>query len=391
LPQEGQAYVSQGLLAASFEYPTGGTEAILTALDILNGKPVTKNITLASRVFEGKSASTKALPAGRSGHLGAYSESLRVVTGARGSARPCKFTEERLSDHRTPTGTSVRVRIHESSTGVTMNRLHGRLFKYWLVLFWFAVQASGQTVTGIHDLPYLKDFKAARSSSNNRDWGSNDDSKRPIPGETVVIADLQGPGQVNHIWLTIAANEYGWPRLLRLRVYYDGSLAPSVDAPVGDFFAVGHGLERAVDSLLVRDSSEGRSRNCYWPMPFRRSCKITVTNEGRRRVSNLYYHVDWQKMNRLPESIGYFHALYRQALPATAGKRLDLLSINGRGHYVGTVLSVIQNQPGWFGEGDEFLYVDGESYPSIQGTGSEDYFNDAWDCVRIQVRTLACL
>ncbi len=129
---------------------------------------------------------------------------------------------------------------------------------------------------------------------------------------------------------------------------------------------------------MVRDSSEGRSRNCYWPMPFRRSCKITVTNEGRRRVSNLYYHVDWQKMSGLPENVGYFHALYRQALPASPGKRYEVLALAGRGHYVGTVFSVIQNQPGWFGEGDDFFYVDGEAYPSIEGTGSEDYFNDAW-------------
>ena len=88
---------------------------------------------------------------------------------------------------------------------------------------------------------------------------------------------------VTHIWLTVAANEYGWPRLLRLRIYYDGSATPSVDAPVGDFFGVGHGFERDNNSLMVRDSSSGRSRNCYWPMPFRRSCRIAITNEGRRR------------------------------------------------------------------------------------------------------------
>ena len=92
-------------------------------------------------------------------------------------------------------------------------------------------------------LARLGDFTAWRSSSNNPDPASNDDSKRPIPGETVVLADLEGPGVVSHIWLTVAASEYGWPRLLRLRVYYDGSPAPSVDAPLGDFFAVGHGFE----------------------------------------------------------------------------------------------------------------------------------------------------
>src|SRR5262249_49656427 len=161
-------------------------------------------------------------------------------------------------------------------------------------------------------------FVARRSSSNNPDPDSNDDSKRPIPGETITLADLEGPGIVTHIWLTIAANEYGWPRLLRLRVYYDGSAEPSVDSPIGDFFAVGHGFERPVKSLMIRDSSAGRARNSYWPMPFRRSCRITVTNEGRRRVANLYYHVDWEKLKALPPDTAYFHARYRQALPAPA-------------------------------------------------------------------------
>jgi hypothetical protein len=183
---------------------------------------------------------------------------------------------------------------------------------------------------------------------------------------------------VTHLWVTVAANEYGWPRLLRLRVYYDGSDVPSVDAPLGDFFAVGHGFERPVNSLLVRDSSSGRSRNSYWPMPFRRSCRITVTNEGRRRVANLYYHVDWAKVRSLPPDTGYFHARYRQALPAAPGRPYEVLSVKGRGQYVGTVFSVIQNEPGWFGEGDDRFYVDGERSPRIEGTGTEDYFNDAW-------------
>jgi hypothetical protein len=224
-----------------------------------------------------------------------------------------------------------------------------------------------------------KEFTAHRSSSNNPDWSSNDDSKRPIPGETTVLADLEGPGVVTHIWVTIADNEYGWPRLLRLRVYYDGSATPSVDAPVGDFFAVGHGFERGVRSLMVRDSSAGRARNSYWPMPFRKSCRITITNEGRRRVSNLYFHVDWEKLAALPDRTPYFHARYRQSLPAPAdGKPYEFLSVAGRGHYVGTVLSVVQAEAGWFGEGDDFFWVDGEKHPSIEGTGSEDYFNDAW-------------
>ena len=224
----------------------------------------------------------------------------------------------------------------------------------------------------------LKDFTAHRSSSNSAlsDW--NDDSKHPLPGETLTIADLPGPGIVTHVWTTASGTEYGWPRLLRLRVYYDGSATPSVDVPLGDFFAVGHGFEREIRSLMIRNLSGGRARNSYWPMPFEKSCRITVTNEGTRRVG-LYFHVDWEKVPSLPPNTAYFHAWYRQALPAPAdGKPWVFLDTTGRGFYVGTVLSVLQAEPGWFGEGDDMFYVDGEKIASIQGTGSEDYFNDAW-------------
>ncbi|MEZ4416410.1 MAG: DUF2961 domain-containing protein [Gemmatimonadota bacterium] len=224
----------------------------------------------------------------------------------------------------------------------------------------------------------LRDFEAYRSSSTNPDSTSNDDSARPIPGETEVLADLEGPGIVNHIWLTVAGNEYGWPRLLRLRVYYDGSDIPSVDAPVGDFFGVGHGMERSLNSLVIRNSSSGRSRNTYWPMPFKRSIRITITNEGTRRLYNLYYHVDWQKYDRLPANTAYFHARYRQALPPPQGDWYDFLNVRGRGFYVGTVLSAVQVAPGWFGEGDDLFYVDGDPVPVMMGTGTEDYANDAW-------------
>src|SRR5512140_41267 len=180
------------------------------------------------------------------------------------------------------------------------------------------VEPSALQISDPYRLTAPKNFTAHRASSNNPDWSSNDDSKRPIPGETIVLADLQGPGVINHIWMTIADNEYGWPRLLRLRVYYDGSEIPSVDAPIGGFFAVGNGFESEVESLMVRNSSAGRARNCYWPMPFRKSCKITVTNEGHRRVTMLYYHVDWSRLDALPPRTPYFHARYRQALPAPA-------------------------------------------------------------------------
>ncbi len=228
------------------------------------------------------------------------------------------------------------------------------------------------------DLARMKNYSSARVSSSNRFVASNDDSKRVMPGETFVMADLQGAGMVTHIWLTVASNEFGWPRLLRLRIYYDGHKTPSVDAPVGDFFAVGHGSERDVNSAMIHDSSFGRARNSYWPMPYRKSCKITVTNEGNRLLPMFYYHVDYRIYDSLPADVGYFHAYYRQERPARKGHNYAFLDIKGTGHYVGTVMSVVQTQVSWFGEGDDLFYVDGSKKPQILGTGSEDYFNDAW-------------
>ena len=106
--------------------------------------------------------------------------------------------------------------------------------------------ASAQLPTELDPfrLTQLRDFEAYRSSSNNPDLDSNDDSKRPLPGETIVLADLKGPGVITHMWITVAASEYAWPKLLRLRIYYDGSSTPSVDAPIGDFFGVGDDARR---------------------------------------------------------------------------------------------------------------------------------------------------
>jgi Protein of unknown function (DUF2961)/HEAT repeats len=249
----------------------------------------------------------------------------------------------------------------------------------WLVLMaWPSRAQTASASSDLSDLPRLKNFSAHRVSSNNRYVTSNDDSKRIMPGETFVMADLTGPGVVNHIWVTIADNEFAWPRLARLRVYYDGKKTPSVDVPLGDFFGIGHGYERDLTSLLIRDSSFGRARNSYWPMPFLKTCKITVTDEGSRPLAMFYYHVDWQKHESLPKDVAYFHGYYRQERPARSGANYAFLDVKGSGHYVGTVLNVIQSGVGWFGEGDDLFYVDGEKRPSITGTGSEDYFNDAW-------------
>ncbi|MCS7224826.1 MAG: DUF2961 domain-containing protein [Armatimonadetes bacterium] len=228
-------------------------------------------------------------------------------------------------------------------------------------------------------LPLIQKGRTRRASSSALDWAKSNADARPIPpGQTLVLADLKGPGIIRHIWITIASPEKGYPRLLLLRMFWDGEENPSVLCPLGDFFGMGHGLDVPFDSLPVRVTSEGRARNCYWPMPFRKSARIEVVNEGDQPVHAFYYYIDWEEVDQLPDNVAYFHAQYRQEFPAVAGKRYLIADIEGEGHYVGTVLSVRQRTQGWWGEGDDFFFIDGEEEPSLKGTGTEDYFCDAW-------------
>lgn len=227
-------------------------------------------------------------------------------------------------------------------------------------------------------LATLRDYRAMRASSTDPNLEGNGDARHIGPGETLTLAELQGPGRIAHIWFTIAANERFYGKLLVLRMYWDGEKSPSVEAPINDFFCQGHGMDVQVDSLPIRVTSNGRARNCYWPMPFGKSARITVTNEGKQPVAAFYYYVDWQKMKSLPKDTAYFHAKYRQEYPCKKGEDYLILDAEGRGHFVGCNLSVRQLEPSWWGEGDDRFYIDGEEVPSIQGTGSEDYFCDGW-------------
>ena len=231
----------------------------------------------------------------------------------------------------------------------------------------------------LNGLEELKDFQTMRASSSDPDWKNGNADSRPIPaGETLTLADLKGPGRIVHIWNTISDAEPYYSRLLTLRIYWDGETNASVECPIGDFFAMGHGVDQPFTSLPIRVSSNGKGRNCYWPMPFKKSARITVTNDGKQRCRSFYYYVDWQKLPSLPRHTGYFHAMYRQEFPCAMGRNYDIADIEGRGQYVGTVLSVYQSSPGWFGEGDDFFFIDGEKEPSLRGTGTEDYFCDGW-------------
>jgi hypothetical protein len=237
-----------------------------------------------------------------------------------------------------------------------------------------ATSLAGQDL--LQSLGRRQDYRSRRISSYDRS-GGNRDSLVIEPGRTAVLAEIEGPAAVHHIWTTVAAEPF-YGRKIVLRIYWDGEKAPSVEAPVGDFFGVGHGLNRNLASLPITCSSEGRARNCYWYMPFRRSCRITATNEGTRPVDAFYYYIDYRELPDLPADTPTFHARYRQEFPPDPKRDYLLLEAEGAGHYVGCAMSVLQRALGWWGEGDDRIKVDGESKPSLHGTGSEDYFSDAW-------------
>ncbi len=234
--------------------------------------------------------------------------------------------------------------------------------------------AGGQDMLG--NLAGKQDFRSRRISSYDR-TGGNADSLRIEPGKTVVIAEIKGPAAIHHIWMTVAAEAF-YGRKIVLRAFWDGEESPSVEAPLGDFFGMGHGLDRDLSSLPVACSSEGRARNAYWSMPFRWSCRLTVTNEGARPVDAFFFAVDYRELASLDPAAPYFHAQYRQETPCLPGRDYVLLAAVGRGHYVGCNLSVLQRSPGWWGEGDDKITVDGDKEPTLHGTGTEDYFSDAW-------------
>ena len=228
-------------------------------------------------------------------------------------------------------------------------------------------------------------YSGAADPEGDLEEKSNFDNFQVAPGQTHVLMDAKGPGVITHLWMTFLGPEpQGWAKNgsathqdMLLRIYWDGNSRPGVEAPVGDFFASCFGKRSEVKSLPVA-VEDADSYNCFWHMPFRKSARIEIVNQGDKPVNLLYYNVDWVKKDRLPKDTPYFYAQYRQEYPVQHGKDYVLLDTKGKGHYVGTVLAVRTRSPAWFGEGDEKIYIDGEEKPSIWGTGTEDYFLSAW-------------
>ncbi|MCW3099955.1 MAG: hypothetical protein JWL77_5573 [Chthonomonadaceae bacterium] len=219
---------------------------------------------------------------------------------------------------------------------------------------------------------------------------SNFDNFRVDPGKTHVLMDVKGPGVITHMWITFLGPEIQeWAKNgsanhqeMLLRIYWDGSKRPGVEAPLGDFFANCFGKRSEVISMPVIVAN-GESYNCFWKMPFRKSARIEIVNQSAKAINLLYYNIDWIKKDRLPKDTPYFYAQYRQEYPVQKGKDYLILDTKGKGHYVGTVLAVRTRSPMWFGEGDEKIYIDGEEHASIWGTGTEDYFLSAWGLKKI--------
>ncbi|MEZ0326001.1 MAG: glycoside hydrolase family 172 protein [Fimbriimonas sp.] len=193
------------------------------------------------------------------------------------------------------------------------------------------------------------------------------------PGEVREIASIEGSGAIQQIWMTPTGN---W-RFSILRIYWDNQEQPSVECPVGDFFGCGWGKYAQLTSLPVC-VNPGSAFNCYWEMPFREHCRITITNTAEEAMV-LYYQINYT-LTEVPEDCAYFHAQFRRTNPLPYGEDYTLLNgIQGKGHYVGTYMAWGLNNNGWWGEGEIKFFMDGDEWPTIVGTGTEDYFCGSYD------------
>jgi Protein of unknown function (DUF2961) len=254
----------------------------------------------------------------------------------------------------------------------------------------------------LSDLTHIRNRQTHRCSSWDTS-GRNADFWKINPGESAVLADITGPAQITHIWLT----QFEHYRECLLKITYDDAPAPSVLVPLGDFFCLGHGMVNSFQSALFTASTNFPymfnkcvALNCYAPMPFARRAVVELVNESDQPHLQ-YFYIDYETLEDFPAGTGYFHAEFRRANPFrgwapeitvntpeadVANKERQafennyiILETRGRGHYIGCNLSVTNFTRNWWGEGDDMIWVDGYKWPpDLHGTGSEDYFNQAY-------------
>lgn len=192
--------------------------------------------------------------------------------------------------------------------------------------------------------------------------------------QTFEVANITGPGAVQHIWMTPTGP---W-RYCILRFYWDDQPQPGIECPMGDFFACGWNKYMQISSLPVC-VNPGSGFNCYWEMPFRKRCRITATNIADEQMT-LYYQIDYT-LTDIPDDAAYFHAQFRRTNPLPYNEVYTILDgVKGRGHYVGTYMAWGVNNCNWWGEGEIKFYLDGDKdFPTLCGTGTEDYFGGSYN------------
>jgi hypothetical protein len=215
-----------------------------------------------------------------------------------------------------------------------------------------------------------------------------------LPGATRIIADFNGTGIVQRMWYTISERSPEVLRSIRLQIYWDGDAKPAVDVPFGDFFGIGLGQKRPFESVFFSDP-EGKSFNCFIPMPFRKKVKILFVNESKLNV-NLFYDVDILETPAHGNDVLYFHSYWNRKIANELGQDFEILpTIKGKGRFLGTNIGVQTDslyQGTWWGEGEVKMFIDEDSkYPTINGTGTEDYVGAAWGLGTFNHQYQGCL
>lgn len=240
-----------------------------------------------------------------------------------------------------------------------------------------ANRAGAQTKAGapLTDLYKPRDYTSERIVSVDPTGGATGKQYGTVirPGYTLEIASIAGPAIISHVWFTLSPMQGYVLDDFVLRVYWDGEITPSIEAPIGLFFGQGHGRYYSFDSLAFGIGNE-RGVNCYLPMPFRKSARITLQNQGASRLRRLFYHIDMQRKPVGADAL-YLHAQYRQARPTSAPEDFTAVEARGKGHFVGLFCYVKTNGGGWWGDGGERMLLDGKPLPA---TGIEDYFGSGW-------------
>lgn len=227
----------------------------------------------------------------------------------------------------------------------------------------------------LSDLASPKEGKARHEGSWDR-RGLNDDCLHLKAGQTATLLDVTGAGCIHRFWVTIAPRtDVAVLSGTILRMYWDGDAYPSVECPIGAFFGVGFGEQHDYTSLPLNENSGGY--NCYWPMPYHKSARWTLTNGSGRPIDAFYYNIDYTALDSLPADTRHFHAQFRRENPTTPGRNYTLLDTTGEGHYVGSALFMAGAAFSYL-EGNEMVYIDGDTKPTLEGTGTEDYFCSGW-------------